>query len=481
WGGYWGWDPVENASLLPWLIGTAFIHSVMIQEKRGMLKVWNASLVLATGTLAILGTFLVRSGILESIHAFGASTLGTPFLILIGLMTVGSIVLVVLRRSALRSEHRLDSLLSREAVFFVQNLILVALAFVVFWGTFFPLISEAVTGTKASVGPPWFNRYTVPLALVLVLLSGAGPLLAWRRVTVANLRRSFIAPTAIALAVMVVLLLSGVGERPLALAMFVFATFVVGAVGQEFVRGVKARRVISGESPPVALVSLVRRNRRRYGGYTVHVGFAVLMVGVAASSAFAHPRDVRLSPGQSAQVDGYKITYVRPTTNLANEKISLGAIVDVSKDGKQVARLEPSRNYYPSRDVAGLGVIGRFFEGEATSEVGLKSGLTRDIWTAVSPDLNALMPFIAEADKKFAKAGPDLQGLLVTALTERYLNQPPPAQFRFIISPLVMWIWIGGLIVVGGALIAMWPASRSSRRRASAGAAARVARDLGRA
>ena len=481
WGGYWGWDPVENASLLPWLTGTAFIHSVMIQEKRGMLKVWNASLILATGTLAILGTFLVRSGILESIHAFGASTLGTPFLVLIGLMTVGSIALVVMRRDALRSEHRLDSLLSREAVFIVQNLILVALAFVVFWGTFFPLISEAVTGTKASVGPPWFNRYTVPLALVLVLLSGVGPLLAWRRVTAANLRRSFIVPTAIAVVALAGLLVAGVGERPLALAMFVFAAFVIAAVGQEFVRGVRARRVMSGESPPAALVSLVRRNRRRYGGYTVHVGFAVLMIGVAASSAFQHPRDLRLSPGQSATVDGFKVTYVRPTTDLANERISLGAIVDVTKDGRRVARLQPSRNYYPSRDAAGLGVIGRFFQGEATSEVGLKSGLRRDIWTAVQPDLTGLMPFMAEADKKFANAGPDLQGLLVTALTERYRLRPPPAQFRVIVSPLVMWIWIGGLIVIGGALIAMWPAPEASRRRASAGAAARVARDLGRA
>ena len=197
WGGYWAWDPVENASLLPWLTGTAFLHSVMVQEKRGMLKVWNVSLILATGTLAVLGTFLVRSGILDSIHAFGASTLGVPFVSLIGLMIAGSVYLVVTRRDALRSEHRLDSLLSREAVFLANNLVLVGLAFVVFWGTFFPLISEAVTGTKAAVGPPWFNRYTVPLALLLVLLSGIGPVIAWRRATLANARRNFLWPTAV--------------------------------------------------------------------------------------------------------------------------------------------------------------------------------------------------------------------------------------------------------------------------------------------
>src|SRR3954447_19679431 len=195
WGGYWAWDPVENASLMPWLTGTAFLHSVMIQQKRGMLKIWNVLLVLATGVLAVLGTFLVRSGILDSIHAFGASTLGVPFVIFIGLLVATSIGLVVWRRDLLRSEHRLDSVWSREAAFLGNNVVLVGLCFVVFWGTFFPLISEAVTGDKASVGPPWFDRYTVPLALLLVLLSGIGPVIAWRRATPSNLRRNFVAPT----------------------------------------------------------------------------------------------------------------------------------------------------------------------------------------------------------------------------------------------------------------------------------------------
>ena len=195
WGGYWAWDPVENASLMPWLIGTAFLHSVMIQEKRGMLKVWNVSLVLATGVLAILGTFLVRSGILNSIHAFGASTLGIPFLILIARADRGLDRARGLARAATcAASTRLDSLLSREAVFLLNNLVLVGLCFVIFWGTFFPLISEAVTGKEASVGPPWFDRYIVPLSLVLVLLSGIGPVIAWRRATAANLRRNLAAP-----------------------------------------------------------------------------------------------------------------------------------------------------------------------------------------------------------------------------------------------------------------------------------------------
>src|SRR3954463_1404986 len=189
WGGYWAWDPVENASLMPWLIGTAFLHSGMVQERRGMLRIWNVSLVMGAFLLSLVGTFLVRSGILESIHAFGASTLGIPFVMFIALMTLVSVALVVWRRDSLRSKHKLDSLLSREAIFLLNNLVLVGMCFVIFWGTFFPLISEALTGTKASVGPPWFDKYTVPLALLLVLLTGVGPVLAWRRTPAARLGR----------------------------------------------------------------------------------------------------------------------------------------------------------------------------------------------------------------------------------------------------------------------------------------------------
>ncbi len=198
---------------MPWLTGTAFLHSLMIQEKRGMLKVWNVSLVLATGTLAIMGTFLVRSGILNSIHAFGGATLGVPFVALIGVLIAGSIYLVVSRREMLRSEHRLDSLLSRESIFLANNLVLVALCFVIFWGTYFPLISEALTGNEASVGPPWFDRYTVPLALILVLLSGIGPVIAWRRATLCQRARNFLVPLACGLLTLVVLLASGVGAQ----------------------------------------------------------------------------------------------------------------------------------------------------------------------------------------------------------------------------------------------------------------------------
>jgi cytochrome c-type biogenesis protein CcmF len=482
WGGYWGWDPVENASLMPWLTGTAFLHSVMIQEKRGMLKVWNVSLVLATGILAILGTFLVRSGILDSIHAFGASTLGRPFLVLIVVLVAGSVALVVSRRVQLRSEHRLDSLLSREAVFLLNNLVLVGLCFVVFWGTFFPLISEALTGTRASVGPPWFDRYTVPLALVLVGLAGVGPVIAWRGASPRNLARSFAWPLAAAGALALVLVVAGgVARRPLALVMFCCGAFVAAAVAQELVRGTRARRAVSGESPGSALVSLVRRNRRRYGGYVVHLGMAVLFVGVAASSAFQDARDVRLAPGQQARVGGYDIAYVRPTSALADEKLSLGAVLEVRRDGRRVATMRPTRGYYPLAGQGAGGPVQRFFEGQATSEVALRAGLRRDLWTAIEPDLGSMMPAIREADRRFPDANPDLQGFLIATLAQRWVSDARPATFRLIASPLVGWIWAGGLVVVAGALIALWPAPRAVRRAAPAPVADRLAREPGRA
>jgi cytochrome c-type biogenesis protein CcmF len=498
WGGYWAWDPVENASLLPWLTGTAFIHSIMIQERRGMLKVWNASLVLATGTLAILGTFLVRSGILDSIHAFGASTLGVPFLILIGAMVLGSVGLVVRRRADLASEHRLDSLLSREAIFLFQNVILVALAFVVWWGTFFPLISEAVTGTRASVGPPWFDKYTVPLAFALVALSGIGPLVPWRRLTLASVRRGFVLPGAVALiAVLALLAVPGAWAQPKAAAFAGVVAFVLASVGQELWRGMRARQASARESAPVALAGVVRRNRRRYGGYVVHAGFAVLLLGVAISSSFHHAQDVTLRPGQSARVDGFDIRYVRATSEAAAEKISLGAVLDVSKDGRHVATLRTTRGFYPSQDVS-EGIVGRFFGGESQSEVGLRAGFGRDIWTVINPNLAPLTPIIERGNRTFRRAmvgimtAPPgrrqravaqlyaLRDAAVTAVARRFVTAPWPADFRFIVSPLATWIWIGAIVTFLGGLLALWPAPAAARRRVTAGYAARVARELAR-
>jgi cytochrome c-type biogenesis protein CcmF len=484
WGGYWAWDPVENAALMPWLCVTAYIHSIMIQEKRGMLKVWNASLILMTGTLSIVGTFLVRSGILSSIHAFVSDpTLNVSFVVLIATMVAGSIYLVVTRRDGLRSEAQLDSLVSREAVFLFQNLLLVALTAVIFWVTFFPLISEAITGTQVSVGPPAFRPFVVPLALVIVALSGVGPIIAWRRVTISKLRRGFAFPVAFALAIMVGLLaLSDADRHVFAFLMFVFGSFVVAAVVQEFFRGVRARRAMTGEAPPVALVALVRRNRRRYGGYIVHAGIAVALIGVAASTSFQHSRYATLAPGQSARIDGYTIRYVRPTAGASAQKISFGAVLAVFKGGHHVTTVQTTYGLYPASDPT-LGPIGRFFNGSDESRIGLDSGFTHDIWTVIDPSLQPLQGLINQGDAKLtaalnavAKQPPatqpqalnvlyTLRDQAVAALTRRFVTHPWPATFLLIVSPLVTWLWLGAIICVIGGLIALLPAPVARARR----------------
>jgi cytochrome c-type biogenesis protein CcmF len=486
WGGYWAWDPVENASLMPWLVGTAFLHSIMVQEKRGMLKVWNASLICATFALALLGTFLVRSGILDSIHAFGASTIGVQMLVFIGCVIGVSAGLIVARLPDLRSEARIDSLLSREAFFLLNNLVLLGLCLVIMWGTFFPLISEALTGTESSVGPPWFNRITTPLALVLVLLTGIGPVLAWRRVTPNALFRFLRLPIAVALVALAAMLaLTPASESVPSLIMFTFVAFVLSAVAQEFWRGASARRVMTGEALPRALIRLTGRNRRRYGGFLVHAGIAVLFLGVAASSAFIEQRDVRLSPGDSVKVGGYDVTYLRPTAKLGGDEagtgapISLGAVMRVRK-GDESYLMRPARNYYSTTDPS-KGVISRFFEGEANSEVDIRWGLKRDFWLAVRPDLVSLEQPIARADRRFANSPGQVQAVVIRALTELYREDPPPAAFRAIVSPLVTWIWIGGAIAVFGALLAAWPSPEARLRRVRSLYAARLGRELSRA
>ena len=493
WGGYWAWDPVENAALMPWLMGTAFLHSIMVQEKRGMLKVWNACLIVATFSLALLGTFLVRSGVLQSIHAFGDSTVGPYILGLIAVVLIGSTALIISRLDDLRSDKRIDSLISREAVFLVNNLLLVALCVAIFWGTFFPLISELFTGHKSSLAAPWFDRYTTPLAIVLVLFTGVGPLLAWRRVSWASARSIFLAPALVAAATAVGLLLfSDAASRPWAFALFVFAAFALAGLSQEFWRGAAARRKLSGGSMPAALAGVVVRNRRRYGGYIVHAGIAVLLIGIAASSSFQTKRDVTLRPGQSTVVDGRRITYRRPAVSVNAEAITVAARLGV-EDGSERFSLTPSRRYFRPTGVPG-GTIGSYFEGEATSEVGLRAGAGSDLWIAPRPDISGVQRRVRAADAGFrtcVKGGPGtppacaalaammraaaanpalrapaaarieaLQAATAARIAKSYEAEAAPVTFRVIVDPLVTWIWIGGLIALLGALVALWPARR---------------------
>jgi cytochrome c-type biogenesis protein CcmF len=490
WGGYWAWDPVENAALMPWLCATAFIHSIMIQEKRGMLKVWNASLVLATGCLAIVGTFLVRSGILSSIHAFVSDpTLNISFVALIAVMVIGSVSLVIWRREGLKTDARLDSLFSREAVFLLQNMVLVALTAVVFWVTFFPLISEAITGTQVSVGPPAFRPFVVPLALVVVALAGVGPIIGWRQVTVAKLRRNFAFPVAVGLGTFVLLaFVPGVTRHVFAYLMFGFGAFAVATVLQEFFRGARARRAMTGDSPPTAVMGLVRRNRRRYGGYIVHAGVAVALVGVAASTSFQHQRYATLAPGQSVHLDGYTLKYTHPTASATAQKISFGANLAVTKNGHPVTTLRTSYGLYPSLDQ--MHPVGRFLNtadgAQTESRVGLDSGALRDLWVVISPNLGPLQGLVSTGDRKIARAliaaeqlpatqrnaqlntifG--LRDLLIQDLANRFVNHPWSSTFLIEVSPLVMWLWIGAIIAALGGLVALWPAPLASRRHALA-------------
>ena len=499
WGGYWAWDPVENAALMPWLLGTAFLHSIMVQEKRGMLKVWNASLIVGTFSMALLGTFLVRSGVLQSIHAFGDNTVGPYILGLIGVVLVGSTALIVSRLDDLRSEKRIDSLASRESIFLVNNLLLVGMTAVIFWGTFFPLISELFTGNKASLAAPWFDEYTTPLAIGLVLFTGIGPLLAWRRVSWESAKRVFRVPLAVAaVAILALALFTDAADHYWALALFAFAAFALTGLVQEFWTGARARQRLSGGSTGSAMLELVSRNRRRYGGYIVHIGVIVLLIGIAASSSFQTRRDVELRPGESTVVDDRTFTYVKPTVAVDAQKITVGSELRVEEGGEVVDHLRPSRRFFrpTGQEVGG---IGDYFAGEATSEVALRPGPFSDTWVSEEPDLSSVQRRVGAAEKGFeaciqgapgtpqeckalgavmraAAANPSLRAealaqisqlQLLTAerVAKSYVKDGAPTTFRIIVDPLVTWMWIGGLIALAGALIALWP-SRGRRRGA---------------
>jgi cytochrome c-type biogenesis protein CcmF len=492
WGGYWGWDPVENAALMPWLVTTAYLHSIMVQERRGMLKVWNVSLICGAFVLALLGTFLVRSGILESIHAFGASTVGGPLLGLIAVVAIGSTALIISRLGDLRPQRRISSAFSREGIFLVNNLLLVGLAAVVFWGTFFPLIAELFTGERSSLGTPWFERYVTPIGVLLVLFTGIGPLLAWGSFTAAAAKRVLLWPAAGAAAVALALaLFTDAAQSPWALLLFSFAGFTLIALGQEFWRAGAGRRALTGEPFARALPRAVARNRRRYGGYVVHAGLAMMLVAIAASSSFQTNRDVRLDVGESATVGDYEITYRALEADPGAERIAFTSVLDVRRDGEEWAVVRPARNYYPTMDPS-VGPVGRYFEGEATSEIGLRSGAGSDFWVAFQPDLTPLDDDIAEGNRVFADIrNPDtpaaqletlaiFRNEAVRRLAQSYAENPAPATFRVITNPLVVWLWIGALIALAGAAFAIWPTAEG-RRRVRAAYEARLGRELKRA
>ncbi len=420
WGGYYAWDPVENAALMPWLAATAFLHSVMIQEKRGMLKVWNVLLVILGFTLALFGTFLTRSGVISSIHSFTQSPLGGWFLGFICLITAGSLALVISRLPLLRSKTRMESLVSREATFLYNNLLLVALCLTILWGVVFPLLSEAVHGEQITVSSPYYNFFLRVFGIPLLLLMAIGPLVAWRRASLRSLGRSFAWPAGLALVVGAVLLILGAGSSWIGLVAYTFSAFVLASIGYEFVRGTRARRALTGGTWLAAFMELVGRNRRRYGGYIVHAAIVLLAIGIVGSSAYDTVRERTLSRGQSMAVSHYDVRYDRLVKRDGPNANEFRAVLDVNKNGSSVGTLEAGKNFYRA-------------EQQTSNEVGIRSDLL---------------------------TGEDLY-----VITDQ-INPNGTIAFKIFVKPLVNLIWISGFVFLIGSLVVLWPSAAEQRRLA---------------
>jgi cytochrome c-type biogenesis protein CcmF len=414
WGGYWGWDPVENASLMPWLTGTAFLHSVMMQEKRGMMKVWNVWLIFATFLLSILGTFLTRSGVVSSVHAFAQSSIGWWFG---GLMIATLVVCTfffIKNFSHLKSENKLESLISRESSFLFNNLVLLVSCFAVLWGTLFPILSEWVQGTKVTVGPPFFNRVNVPIALFLLLLTGVGPLLAWGKTSVQSLKRNFAIPALGALATAVLLMVLGVrpwrdGASFYSLMAISLAVLVAVTVGSEFFRGARVIRSHTGQNLIAAMLHLTQRNTRRYGGYVVHFGVVVIAIGLAGA-AFNQEKEQELGNGDKMTIGGYTLVCRSYTQDDNPNFSSEWAILDVYKGNRQVATMYPENRFYKASQ-------------QPSTIVANHSTLKEDLYLVYAGKNS-------DTDRPIIKA---------------HLN------------PLVAWIWIGVWVMVFGTLVALAP------------------------
>jgi cytochrome c-type biogenesis protein CcmF len=412
WGGYWAWDPVENASFMPWLTATAFLHSVMVQERRGMLKLWNLSLIVATFLLTMLGTFLTRSGVLSSVHAFAEGPIGFYFLMFIALVFVVAGALVAGSSTQLRGKGALDAALSRETVFLLNNLIFTAFTFTVVLGTLFPLAAEAVRGVKVSVGGPFYNKMTLPLCMLLLFLMGVGPALPWRRSTQEHAKRQLIPPAIGAVVAGILSVVFGARD-PFAIAAFTFAAFALVANVREFVTGAAARMRAHAESAPTALVRLVGANRRRYGGYVAHLGIVSIAGAIAASATFKTEHEATLKKGESMRALDYTVRLDDVWARDEPHRTVVGSTVTLLRDGREVGKLDPRMNFYPTSQ-------------QPIPTPSVRSRPSGDVYLT-------LMSFS---------------------------NDGSSATIKVFLEPLVPWIWVGGLIVCFGAIISMWPTAR---------------------
>lgn len=412
WGGYWAWDPVENASFMPWLTGTAYLHSVMIQERKDMLKVWNMVLVVMTFCLTIFGTFLTRSGVVQSVHSFGESTVGYYFLAFLIVTIIFSSYLIISKFSLLKSNNELDSIVSRESSFLFNNLILVGAAFATFWGTMFPVISETIRGEKITVGPPFFNQVNIPIGLALLLLAGICPLISWKRASINNLKRNFLTPFLVSIICGIALIPIGIGHI-FAWFSFTISIFVLTTILMEFHRSAKARREVTGEGFVKALITLIRRNKRRYGGYIIHIGVVLMYIGITGTS-YNIEKEATLKNGESMSIGNYKLTY--RGLNLKEPvptKAEVIATMDIENDGKHIATASPRKDFYKTSE-------------EPISRVYNLSGLKEDLYIILA---GFPIPF----------------------------QKDSPATFKVHVNPLVKWLWIGGIVLGIGTFIAMLP------------------------
>jgi cytochrome c-type biogenesis protein CcmF len=410
WGGYWGWDPVENAGLLPWFTATAFLHSVMVQERRSMLRVWNVTLVILTFFLTIFGTFMTRSGVVQSVHAFGEDKeLAWMFTVFMAVILTVSFGLVIYRLPLLRARNELDSWASREAAFLVNNWILLFSAFFILFATMFPTLSEALTGERLTVGPPFFNRWMTPIGLILLFLTGVGPLLAWRKSSVSNLRNQFAWPTTAAVVTTVVLWSVGLRVWTSGIC-FGLCAFVAGTITQEFWRGTLVRKSSTKSDVLTALIGLVARSRRRYGGYIVHVGVVLIFLGFAGEG-YKQEEQVLLKAGQQVKVGRYTVRNDAIRISDDGRKQMVTSYMTVFEEGKEVGRLYPARWFF------------RKHESEPTTEVAIRRTITEDLYVVLAA----------------------------------YTVEDQTGSFQVVVNPLVNWIWLGFGVLALGTGIALLP------------------------